>query len=200
MKSYEKLELFGTLYEANDTVLIRSCIKDINFSHESFTTVGMHAMSLVMRRCSQLESVRLQNCDLNAELVHILKSNLKGSSLKLNKLDVRYNKNLGTDGFGELGLVVTQCQVKTFDAGNCNLTAEGIKAFKENTGNVKIKCLILSGNQVSRLGDEGLSTISEIVHQCQVESLWMVACYFNPDQLERFKASIADTGVIFRGN
>nr|XP_039262659.1 uncharacterized protein LOC120338778 isoform X2 [Styela clava] len=31
MESYQKLELFGTLYEANDTDLIRSCIKYINF-------------------------------------------------------------------------------------------------------------------------------------------------------------------------
>ncbi|XP_077972475.1 ribonuclease inhibitor-like isoform X2 [Styela clava] len=362
MKSYEELELFGTLYETNDTDLICSCIKNINFSNESFTTVGMHAMSSVMRRCSQLEFVRLQNCNLNAELVHILKSNLNGSSLKLNKLDVSGNMNLGTDGFRDIGLVVTQCQVKTFVAGDCNLTAEeikafkestrdaklnqlnvsdnyglgtdgfgelglvvsqchvetfrarecglaaegmeafkkntrnaklidldvsfnkkletdgfgelglvvtqchvealfaincnltaekmeafkentpnaklndldvsfnknlgtdcfgklglvvtqchverfnarycnltaeGMEAFKENTPNAKIKFLNLSGNKVSRLGDEGLSTIREIVHQCQVETLAMMECDFNPDQLERFKTLIADTGVKF---
>nr|XP_039262657.1 protein NLRC3-like [Styela clava] len=147
MKWYETLELFGTLYEANDTDLIRSCIKDINFSHESFTTVGMHAMSSVMRRCSQLESVRLQNCNLNAELVHILKSNLKGSSLKLNQLNVSSSSNLGTDGFGELGLVVSQCHVETFNAFNCNLTAEGMKAFKENTRNAKLNKLEVSYNE-----------------------------------------------------
>ncbi|XP_077972476.1 ribonuclease inhibitor-like isoform X3 [Styela clava] len=307
MKSYEELELFGTLYETNDTDLICSCIKNINFSNESFTTVGMHAMSSVMRRCSQLEFVRLQNCNLNAELVHILKSNLNGSSLKLNQLnvsdnyglgtdgfgelglvvsqchvetfrarecglaaegmeafkkntrnaklidldvsfnkkletdgfgelglvvtqchvealfaincnltaekmeafkentpnaklndlDVSFNKNLGTDCFGKLGLVVTQCHVERFNARYCNLTAEGMEAFKENTPNAKIKFLNLSGNKVSRLGDEGLSTIREIVHQCQVETLAMMECDFNPDQLERFKTLIADTGVKF---
>nr|XP_039264021.1 NACHT, LRR and PYD domains-containing protein 4C-like [Styela clava] len=255
MKLYEKLELFGTLYEANDTDLIHSCIKDIIISNECFTTVGMHTMSSVMRRCGQLDQVDLFQCGLNAELVHILKSNLKGSSLKLNELVVSGNYDLGTDGFGELGLVgtqcqikvfrawdcnltaeemkafkentpnaklnelnvsdnyglgnegfgelglvVTQCQVKVFKARNCNLTAEGMKAFKENTPNAKIKCLDLSMNIVSKLGDEGLSTISEIVHQCQVEKLRMVKCNFNPDQLRRFRASIADTGVKFYGS
>nr|XP_039264291.1 protein NLRC3-like [Styela clava] len=226
MKLYEKLELFATLYEANDTDLIRSCIKDINFSNTSFTTVGMHAMSSVMRRCSQLDQLnKLEvsynenlgtdgfgelglvvtqcqvktfdagNCNLTAEEIKAFKENT--GNAKLNKLDVTRNKNLGTDGFGELGLVVTQCQVKRFDAGKCNLTAEGIKAFKENTGNAKLKSLDLSGNKVSRLGDEGLSTIREIVHQCQVKILWMWECNFNPDQLEGFKESITDTDVDF---
>nr|XP_039258632.1 ribonuclease inhibitor-like [Styela clava] len=305
MESYQKLELYGTLYEANDTDLIQSCIREIDFRGESFTTAGMHVMSSDIRRCNHLTRVCLINCNLNAELVHILQSNLEGSCLKLDELDVGYNSDLGPAGWAEVGLVVTQCQVKVFKAENCNLTAEGMKAFKENTGkakldeldvsynedlepagwaevglvvtqcqvkvfkawdcnltaegmkafkentgnakldeldvsrnidlgpaglavvglvvtqcqvkvfkawgckltaegmklfkentlNAKIKLLDLSRNQVSDFGDEGLTTISEIVHQCLVETLEMNYCFFNSDQLERFKALIADTGV-----
>nr|XP_039264287.1 uncharacterized protein LOC120340101 [Styela clava] len=185
MKSYQKLELFGTLYEANDADLIHSCTKDINFSNEPFTSVGMHAMSSVMRRCSQLDQVRLVMCGLNAELVHILKSNLNGSSLKLNKLDVSDNMNLGTDGFGELGLVVTQCQVKTFDAGNCNLTAEGIKAFKENTGNAKLNQLDVSGNK--NLGTDGFGELGLVVTQCHVEVSMAWDCNLTAEEMKAFK-------------
>nr|XP_039258628.1 uncharacterized protein LOC120335211 [Styela clava] len=142
-------------------------------------------------------SIQLQN--LNAELVHILKSNLEGSCLKLYELDVGGNRDLGTAGWAEVGLDVTQCQVKVFRAWECNLTAEGMKAFKENTPDAKIKLLNLDTNKVSKLRDEGLSTISEIVHQCQVETLKMKYCNFNDDQLDRFKALIADTGVEFNG-
>ncbi|XP_077972374.1 uncharacterized protein LOC120339895 [Styela clava] len=195
MKSCHRLDLFGTLYEANDTELIHSCIKEINFKFESITTVGMHAMSSVMRRCNQLDIVCLCGCSLNDELVHILTSNLKGSCLKLNELDVSFNDTLGAAGFGELGIVVSQCHVEVFSAADCYLTTEGMKAFKENTRNAKIKLLDLSMNDISRLKDEGLSTISEIVYQCQVEKLGMRRCYPNLDQLERFKASIADIGV-----
>ncbi|XP_077969750.1 uncharacterized protein LOC120335211 isoform X1 [Styela clava] len=364
MESYQKLELYGTLYEANDTDLIQSCIREIDFENESFTTAGMHVMSSDIQRCNHLTWVRLINCNLNAELVHILKSNLEDSCLKLDELDVSYNEDLEPAGWaevglvvtqchvkvftawgckltaegmkvfkentldakldkldvsgnedlgpavwaevglvvtqcqvkafkavdcnltaegmkafkentrnakldeldvgcnrdlgpagwaevglvvtqcqvkvfkaeycnltaegmkafkentgnakldeldvshnidlgpacwGEVGLVVTQCQVKAFKAENCNLTPEGMKAFKENTGNAKIKLLDLAWNKVRELGDEGLSTLSEIVHQCQVERLEMEDCDFNSDQLERFTASIADTGVKFNG-
>nr|XP_039258510.1 uncharacterized protein LOC120335076 [Styela clava] len=139
MASYQKLELYGTLYEANDTDLIQSCIREIDFRGESFTTAGMHVMSSDIRRCNHLTLVCLADCNLNAELVHILKSNLEGSCLKLDKLDVSENKDLGTAGWAEVGLVVTQCQVKVFKAKYCNQTAEGMKAFKENTGNAKDK-------------------------------------------------------------
>nr|XP_039258633.1 uncharacterized protein LOC120335217 isoform X1 [Styela clava] len=107
-----------------------------------FTTAGMHVMSSDIRRCNQLTRICLFNSNLNAELVHILKSNLEGSCLKMKLLD-------------------------------------------------------LSRNQVSDLGDEGLSAISDIVHQCQIETLEMTYSSSNKDQLERFKALIADTGVKF---
>ncbi|XP_077969770.1 uncharacterized protein LOC144424377 [Styela clava] len=162
-----------------------------------FTTAGMHVMSSDIRHCNQLTRVCLFNSNLNAELVHILKSNLEGSCLKLDKLDVGGNEDLGTAGWAEVGLVVTQCQVKVFEAVNCNLTAEGMKAFRGNTLDAKIKLLNLNQNKVSKLGNEGLTTISEIVHQCQVETLKMEGCNLNKDQLERFKALIADTGVEF---
>nr|XP_039262556.1 uncharacterized protein LOC120338710 isoform X2 [Styela clava] len=118
---------------------------------------------------------------------------------KLDKLDVSWNDSLGTAGFGEVGTVVSKCQVKVLKAQFCNLTAEGMKAFKENTSNAKIDSLYLSWNQVSKVGDEGLSTTSEIVRKCQVKKLYMRYCEFNDDQLERFKALIADTGVEFDG-
>nr|XP_039258509.1 sorting nexin-4-like [Styela clava] len=124
------------------TVFLTSEMPDKMRRRKFFTPAGMHVMSSNIRRCNQLTRVCLFNSNLNAELVHILKSNLEGSCLK-------------------------------------------------------IKLLNLDTNKVSKLRDEGLSTISEIVHQCQVEALEMKYCDFNKDQLERFKALIADTRVEF---
>ncbi|XP_077968690.1 NACHT, LRR and PYD domains-containing protein 1a allele 4-like [Styela clava] len=81
-EAYQKLELFGALYEANDAELIRSHVQKINFENESFTAAGMYAMSSVMRRCDHLEQFRLVKCGLNAELMKCLELNLKGSELK----------------------------------------------------------------------------------------------------------------------
>ena len=82
-KSYQRLELFGALYEANDAKLIQSHVRDINFEGESFTEAGMYAMSSVMRRCGQLDQVNLAKCRLNSELLQSMESNLKNSGLKV---------------------------------------------------------------------------------------------------------------------
>nr|XP_039254543.1 uncharacterized protein LOC120331517 [Styela clava] len=163
-------------------------------NNKDLGTAGFGKVGTVVSKC-QVKELKAQGCNLTAEGMKAFKENTRNA--KLNELDVSYNRNLRTDGFGELGLVVTQCHVESFNATGCDLTAEGIKAFKENTRNAKIKYLILSFNPVSKLGDEELFTICEIVHQCQVEKLDMEYCHFINDQLERFKALIADTGVEF---
>ncbi|XP_039258506.2 uncharacterized protein LOC120335072 [Styela clava] len=97
-RSYQKLELFGALYEANDAELIQSHVRKINFENESFNAAGMYAMSSVMRRCGHLEQFRLVKCDLNAELMKCLDLNLKGSGVKARVLQsfpiLQQNENI----------------------------------------------------------------------------------------------------------
>nr|XP_039254800.1 uncharacterized protein LOC120331725 [Styela clava] len=155
---------------------------------------GFGEVGKVVTRC-QVKALVARDCNLTAEGMKAFKENTLNA--KLDKLDVSGNWFLGTAGFGEVGLVVSQCQVKTLEARNCNLTAEGMKAFKENTRNAKIIFLDLSGNNVTKFGLEWLTTMSEIVHQCQVKTLKMRNCLFTRDQLIRFKELIADTEVEF---
>ncbi|XP_077970473.1 protein NLRC5-like [Styela clava] len=147
----------------------------------------------------------------NVEYLNLIYANLREIHLrnflkhvgngKLKELHVSGNYNLGVDGIGVTGIIVSQCEVEKVVMRGCNLTAEAMKAFKENVRYAKFKWLDLTSNEVRKLGDEGLFlTISEIVHQCQVQTLSMVGCYFNHDQLKRFKALIADTGVDFKYN
>ncbi|XP_077969647.1 uncharacterized protein LOC144424326 [Styela clava] len=162
--------------------------------NEDLGTAGFGEVGLVVAQC-QVKALVAWYCNLTAEEMKAFREHT--GNAKLDKLDVRENKDLGTAGLGEVGLVVSQCQVKALVARYCNLTAEGMKAFKENTRNAKIKILDLGFNPIITSRDEGLSTISKIVHQCQVETLNMKYCHFNNDQLRRFKASIADTRVEF---
>ncbi|XP_077972295.1 uncharacterized protein LOC120339924 isoform X2 [Styela clava] len=159
-------------------------------------TADFGGVGSVVSKC-QVKELSAGDCNLTAEKMKAFKENT--GNAKLDKLDVSLNMYLGTASFGEVGLVVSQCHVKDFNARNCNLTAEGIRAFKENTCNAKIDSLNLSSNNVSKLGDEGLSTISEIVRKCQVKKLYMWFCIFNNDRLEKFKALIDVTGVEFDG-
>ncbi|XP_077973038.1 uncharacterized protein LOC120338386 isoform X2 [Styela clava] len=297
-QAYQKLELFGALYEANDAELIQSHVQKINFENESFTTAGMYAMSSVMRRCGHLEQFRLVKCGLNAKLMKCLEINLKGSELKvskldisgnqmneeafnnlgsalasidgrelelklqmcgltkekidalgrntglkihtldvrnnfqitsdlflaiakvatqsevknlltdsckelhlttkqlkelnkwktcgkLDKLDVSNNKDLGTAGFGDVGLVVLQYQVKALEARYCNLTAESMKAFKENTRNATLDKLDVSGNK--DLGSDGFGEAGKVVSQCQVKALEARNCNLTAEGMKAFR-------------
>nr|XP_039258108.1 uncharacterized protein LOC120334672 [Styela clava] len=163
--------------------------------NENLGTYGFVEVGIVVSQC-QVKTFIVRYCNLTAEEIKVFKENT--CNAKLDILDIRGNDSIGTSGFGEIGAVVSKCRVKEFGAWKCNLEADGMKAFKKNTYNAKINCLDLSLNNISKLGDEGLSTISEIVHQCNVEILRMESCDFNKEQLERFKALIAaTTGVAF---
>nr|XP_039262306.1 uncharacterized protein LOC120338386 isoform X2 [Styela clava] len=151
---------------------------------------GFGEVGKVVLQC-QVKALEAQYCNLTAEVLQSFRKNTRNG--KLDKLNVSDNKNLGMD-FGEVGKVVSQCQVGVLQANYCNLTAEGIKAFKENTHNAKIKFLDLSWNNVRY---EWLPTVSEIVYQCGVETLKMCNCSFTGDQLRIFKELIADTVVEF---
>ncbi|XP_077970669.1 uncharacterized protein LOC120328799 isoform X2 [Styela clava] len=147
--------------------------------------------------CSKYNVECLGLIDTDLREIHLRNFLKHVGNGKLKKLDVGHNENLGVDGLSVTGIIVSQCEVEKVGMRDCNLTAEAMKAFKENVRDAKINWLDLSFNKVSKLGDGGLSTISEIVHQCQVQTLKMVFCEFSSDQLKRFKAMIADTGVEF---
>ncbi|XP_077971977.1 uncharacterized protein LOC120331085 [Styela clava] len=127
-KSYQKLELFGALYEANDAELIRSHVQEINFENESFTSAGMCAMSFVMRRCGHLEQVRLVNCELNAEIINIFEFNLKGSIVKVSKLDISLNP-MSVEAFDVFGSVLTNIEVGRLVMRGCSLTEEKLRVL-----------------------------------------------------------------------
>ncbi|XP_077968727.1 NACHT, LRR and PYD domains-containing protein 1a allele 5-like [Styela clava] len=246
-EAYQKLELFGALYEANDAELIQSHVQKINFENESFTAAGMYAMSSVMRRCGHLEQFRLVKCGLNAELMKCLDLNLKGSGLKVSKIDIsgnqmneeafkslgsalagidgkeielklqmcgltkekinalqnsRFkldklvvsgNKNLGSAGFAEVGKVVTQCHVKEFEAWNCKLTAEGMKAFRENTLNAKLDKLVVSGNE--NLGSAGFAEVGKVVTQCHVKEFEARNCNLRAEGMKAFRENTLNAKV-----
>nr|XP_039266366.1 RAN GTPase-activating protein 1-like [Styela clava] len=146
-----------------------------------------------MMSLCEIENVEISDCNLTTEAMKAFKENCLGAKLK--KLNVSFNTNLGVEGVGVLGSIVSNSEVEEILMRGCILTAESMKAFKKYVGDAKIKLLHLSWNMT--LGDEGLSTISEIVLQCHVETVVMRGCDFNDDQLKRFKALIADTGVKF---
>ncbi|XP_077966017.1 ribonuclease inhibitor-like [Styela clava] len=155
---------------------------------------GVGVLGAIVSHC-EVQKVGMQECNLTAEGIMAFKD--KVGNAKIKKIDVSYNGNLGIVGVGVLGSTVLQCEVKKIAMLNCNLTAEALEAFRKNVGNSKIELLNIRFNKVGELGDEGLSTISEILHHCQLTKLWMEGCELNCDKLQKFKELIAGTGVEF---
>ncbi|XP_077969743.1 uncharacterized protein LOC120341408 isoform X2 [Styela clava] len=164
MESYQKLELYGTLYEANDTDLIQSCIREIYFELESLTTAGMHVMSSNIRRCNHLTRVCLINCNLNAELVHILKSNLEGSCLKVKRFDVSRNQ-LNEQSCAILGSSLQKCSVEELVMQNCNLTEKKIEAL---SGFDTLKIFDIGHNDLSKVS---MKSLKNFILENNVETL-----------------------------
>nr|XP_039251275.1 ribonuclease inhibitor-like [Styela clava] len=169
--------------------------KELNVSvNKNLGAEGLAVTSIIVSQC-EVETVEMRKCNLTAEAMKAFKENVRDAKLK--KLNISGNENLGVKGLAITGNIVSQCEVEKVEMQECNLTAEAMKAFKENVRDAKINLWDLSSNEVSKLGDEGLSTISEIVHQCRVQTLWMFDCGFFHGNVERFKALIAD-GVEFK--
>ncbi|XP_077968412.1 uncharacterized protein LOC120326634 [Styela clava] len=132
-------------------------------------------------------------CGLTAEAMEGFKNNTRGAKLK--KLDVRWNDTLGVEGVAHLASVVLQCEVEDVNMSWCGLTAEAMEGFKNNTRGAKINKLNLCDHSSITWGDEEISTITEIVRQCQVKTLVVNIHNFEHNMLEGFKKVIAEAGA-----
>nr|XP_039248747.1 uncharacterized protein LOC120326500 isoform X1 [Styela clava] len=157
--------------------------------------VGFGEIGLVTSQC-QVRKLNACECNLTAREIKAFKENTRNA--KMDTLVISGNKNLGTDGFAEFGLVVSQCQIKKVSAQECDVTAYDLRAFQENTRDIEIKRLDLSWNNVVLMGQEGLFAISDIVHQCKVQKLKMYNCKWNTQHLKIFKKSINDININFK--
>nr|XP_039258593.1 uncharacterized protein LOC120335173 [Styela clava] len=173
-RSYQKLELFGALYEANDAELIQSHVRGINFEDESFNAAGMYAMSSVMRRCGHLEQFRLVKCDLNAELMKCLDLSLKGSGVKVSKIDISGNQ-MNEEAFKSLGSALASIDGKEMELKlqMCGLTKEKIDALGRNT-ELKIHTLDVRNN--SKITSDLFLAIAKVATQNEVKNLLTDPC------------------------
>nr|XP_039253618.1 uncharacterized protein LOC120330765 [Styela clava] len=118
----------------------------------------------------------------NVECLNLIKANLRETNLrtflkhvgngKFKELYVSDNRNLGVGGVAVTGIIVSQCEVEKVVMWGCNLTAEEMKAFKENVRDAKFKELDVSGNR--DLGVDGMGVTGIIVSQCEVEKVGML--------------------------
>ncbi|XP_077965900.1 uncharacterized protein LOC120338710 [Styela clava] len=159
-------------------------------NNKDLGTAGFGKVGTVVSKC-QVKELKSQNCNLTAEGIKAFKENTRNA--KLNILDISLNKNLGIAGFGEVGTVVSKCQVKELEAWDCNLTAEEIKAFKENTRNAKLDKLTISLNK--NLGTAGFGEVGLVVSKCQVKEFNAQGCNLTAEEIRAFKKNSRNAKV-----
>nr|XP_039248890.1 uncharacterized protein LOC120326636 [Styela clava] len=162
------------------------------WGNESLGVEGVSHLASVVLQC-EVEDVNMSDCGLTAEAMEGFKNNTRGAKLK--KLDVEGNSTLGVQGVSQLASVVLQCEVEDVNMGYCGLTAEAMEVFKNNTRGAKINRLSLSDTCFITWKNEEISTITEIVRQCQVKTLVVDTDNFKDSMLERFKKVIAEAGA-----
>ncbi|XP_077968106.1 uncharacterized protein LOC144422144 [Styela clava] len=95
---------------------------------------GVSQLASVVLQC-EVEDVNMSRCKLTAEAMEGFKNNTRGAKLK--KLDVGGNREFGVQGVSQLASVVLQCEVEDVNMSECELTAEAMEGFKNNTRGAK---------------------------------------------------------------
>nr|XP_039249375.1 uncharacterized protein LOC120327057 [Styela clava] len=192
----DEIHIFRARLEAQHLQVFLEYVEDGKFNSLSIGDnyelgdEGFALVGAVVVRC-EVRKLRMRECDLKTSEVKAFRENV--SDATLDSLDVSYNDNLNPSVYSEIGVLVTQCQLKNLAIKDCYLEPKGIKALKDNLGdNVELQTLDFSENKADKIGKEGLSMIEEIVRKCKVESLLMKDCKFDEDQLDTFKEMIGD--------
>nr|XP_039248043.1 uncharacterized protein LOC120325929 [Styela clava] len=192
----DEIHIFRARLEAQHLQVFLEYVEDGKFNSLSIGDnyelgdEGCALVGAVVVRC-EVRKLRMRECDLKTSEVKAFRENV--SDATLDSLDVSYNDNLNPSVYSEIGVLVTQCQLKNLAIKDCYLEPKGIKALKDNLGdNVELQTLDFSENKADKIGKEGLSMIGEIVRKCKVESLLMKDCKFDEDQLDTFKEMIGD--------
>nr|XP_039255371.1 uncharacterized protein LOC120332233 [Styela clava] len=154
---------------------------DVSYN-DSLGVDGISEVGSTVLQC-EVETVGMAGCALTAEAMKAFKNKTRGAKLK--KLDVSHNFTLGVDGISEVGSTVLQCEVEDVDMSKCALTADAMKAFKNNTHGAKFKTLDVSYNR--SLGVDGISEVGSTVLQCEVEDVDMRWCKLTADAMKAFK-------------
>lgn len=82
-KEYEKLELFASLYESDDSTLIRSHLHQVVLKGTTLGHSGTHLVSCMMSRCHALQDVTLMACGLTDQLLRVMVKNLRPNKINV---------------------------------------------------------------------------------------------------------------------
>nr|XP_039255207.1 uncharacterized protein LOC120332071 [Styela clava] len=186
------LEFFTALNEAKDGMsdIVKSFLGEIDMIWHPLSISDAHVIGSVASYCTSL-LIYFNGCNLKSASLQTLASGLKGSNVKITRLRLGGNTNMGVEGLSSVGQILSnQSCVDSLDFGRCNLSSDQLQAFRSSLGNnTEIKDLWLSGN--TNMGVKGLSSVGQILsNQSCVESLLLGRCNLSSDQLQAFKLSL----------
>ncbi|XP_077976337.1 uncharacterized protein LOC144432122 [Styela clava] len=192
------LELFTALNEAKYGMsdIVKSTLHKINMFEHPLSIGNIYVIGELASYCTSL-TMELGKCDLKPASLQTLASGLKGSNVKIMKLLLDRNKNMGVEGLSSVGQILSnQPSLEHLSLSDCNLSSDQLQAFKSSMGNnTQIKKLSLLGNK--NMGVEGLSSVGQILsNQSCVEDLDLGSCNLSSYQLQTFNSSIGNATQI----
>lgn len=79
----DQLEMFAALYEAADSSFIESCVHKVQIENQALSSNDIYVISSMLLRCSEVQELRLAQCDLGKEAMDILNAGLKICKIKV---------------------------------------------------------------------------------------------------------------------
>nr|XP_039259263.1 uncharacterized protein LOC120335728 [Styela clava] len=194
----DRLELFTALNEAKDGMsdIVKSSFDKIDMSRYPLSISDAHVIGSVASYCTLL-TMNFIECDLKSASLQTLASGLKGSNLKIMKLRLDRNKNMGVEGLSSVGQILSnQSCVEELNLSYCNLSSDQLQAFKLSLGN-NTEVINLQLYHNINMGVEGLSSVGQILsNQSCVEEVNLGYCNLSSDQLQTFKLSLGNNTEI----
>ncbi|XP_077968107.1 uncharacterized protein LOC120326635 [Styela clava] len=129
--SFSLMEMFASLYEANDADLIKDHVKVINFENTSINPSGMLAIASVMRRSEKLDLVRFSRCNLDSELIGILGKNVNNTQLEISSFEFTQTEvEISRDGMKELSSLLQSFAAASVNI-HCYCSDDALLAFAD---------------------------------------------------------------------
>lgn len=171
--------------------IVPEVIPKLDLSDTRLTASDVATLCNFICHGSLLRCLSMCYSSLTSETLQILADGLRRFNLKLSKLDVSWNKNMGTAGLSSIGSIVKNNKVDKLKMMHCGLMHEELESFNKHLDGAKISDLDVSGNM--KMGTSGLSSIGRIVMNAGVNKLRMTYCKLTHEELESLSRLLDST-------
>ncbi|XP_077969811.1 uncharacterized protein LOC120332033 [Styela clava] len=155
---------------------------------------GFHKLGKILH-ILPVKTINLFDCDLTDDKLSELFGSLKHK--QISTLDVSGNTKITHEGFGIIGQISVNSELKNLHMRCCELDERKLKSLQSSCqSNTKISKFDVSYNHT--LGVEGMAELGRTVVNFEVKNLNIAGCALNKKLMEAFRVSIGKEKIMIK--